>query len=372
VQVLLIGGTRFSGAYLWKELHDRGHEVTLYNRGKTKIVPVPGETPRDFEARVKGTRYLVGDRKNANELMEKVGSHSFDVCYDMNGREAADTEPLVAALGKGSPMLEHFVYMSSAGVYLKSEKMPHVEGDEVDYSSRHKGKLATEEMLAARGMPWTSIRPTYIYGAQNYNPLEQYFFERIHANRPVCVPGYGGHLTGLGHVKDLAVAMANVIGKPAAVGKVYNVQDDVAISFDGLVKACAAAAGKDPESVEIVHYDPKEFNFGNKKAFPLRPQHFWTDIEAARKDLDWEPTFDTVKGLKDAYENDFCIKVNEGSLPGDFECDDMILAAAGKAAPKAAAAAAPAAAAVAAAAPAEPVDPALAAQLSKLIDIVFE
>lgn len=38
-------------------------------------------------------------------------------------------------------------------------------------------------------MPYTSIRPTYIYGPLNYNPLEQYFFERLDQDRTVIVPG---------------------------------------------------------------------------------------------------------------------------------------------------------------------------------------
>eukprot|EP00968_Pinguiococcus_pyrenoidosus_P010657 scaffold846_cov252-Pinguiococcus_pyrenoidosus.AAC.20 len=124
--------------------------------------------------------------------------------------------------------------------------------------------------------------------------------------------------------------MANVIGRPHCVGKTYNCQDDVAISFDGLVRACAVAAGKPASSVEIVHYNPKDFDFGKKKAFPLRPQHFWTDVELARRDLDWEPKYDTARGLRDAYENEFVHKAREGSLKNDFECDDMILAAAKK------------------------------------------
>ncbi len=65
--------------------------------------------------------------------------------------------------------------MSSAGVYLKSDQMPHVEGDPVDPKSRHKGKHDTEFYLAEQNLPFTSIRPTYIYGPQNYNDLEAWF-----------------------------------------------------------------------------------------------------------------------------------------------------------------------------------------------------
>jgi len=34
---------------------------------------------------------------------------------------------------------------------------------------------------------------------------------------------------------------------------------------------------------KIVHYDPKKFDFGKKKAFPMRPQHFYTSVEKAMK-----------------------------------------------------------------------------------------
>jgi nucleoside-diphosphate-sugar epimerase len=53
------------------------------------------------------------------------------------------------------------------------------------------GKLNTEEMLAKSGVNWTSIRPVYIYGPLNYNPVEEWFFHRIAAGRPVPVPGSG-------------------------------------------------------------------------------------------------------------------------------------------------------------------------------------
>ena len=162
--------------------------------------------------------------------------------------------------------VEHFVYMSSAGVYKKNVVMPHIEGsiscthifdleimkmytlgtgDETDLKSRHVGKLDTEKYLVESGIPFTSIRPTYIYGPMNYNPVEEYFFARHHHGRPVCVPEHGQHVTGLGHVEDLATAMANVIGKDVVKGKIYNVQDAQSVTFEGLAKLTAEAMGKD-------------------------------------------------------------------------------------------------------------------------------
>ena len=63
------------------------------------------------------------------------------------------------------PGIGQYIYCSSAGVYLKSDQMPHCEQDAVDPKSRHKGKLDTEALLAASGVNYTSVRPVYIYGA---------------------------------------------------------------------------------------------------------------------------------------------------------------------------------------------------------------
>lgn len=216
--------------------------------------------------------------------------------------------------------------MSSAGVYLKSDEMPHREIDPVDPKSRHKGKLDSEQCLHELRLPWCSFRPTYICGPGNYNPVERYFFERVDANRPICIPGHGQHLTGLGHVYDLAVAMANCIGRESVTsGKVYNCQNTQAITFDGVAKMAAFVMGK--SEPQIVHFNPKEYEFPkDAKAFPMRPQHFFTSIIQARDDLDWKPVYDNVESIfKDSYENDFVQVKAANKLKGDFLCDDMIL-----------------------------------------------
>jgi hypothetical protein len=81
-------------------------------------------------------------------------------------------------------------------VYLKSDQMPHREEDAVDPKSRHKGKLDTESYLERSGVNWTSVRPVYIYGPLNYNPVEEYFFHRLKAGRPIVVPGSGNQVRG--------------------------------------------------------------------------------------------------------------------------------------------------------------------------------
>lgn len=82
------------------------------------------------------------------------------------------------------------------------------------------GKLNTEALLTQRGTNFTSIRPVYIYGPLNYNPVEEWFFQRIAAGRPVPIPGSGMQVTQLGHVKDLSDAFCKVLGNKKAAKQV--------------------------------------------------------------------------------------------------------------------------------------------------------
>jgi nucleoside-diphosphate-sugar epimerase len=216
--------------------------------------------------------------------------------------------------------------MSSAGVYLKSDQLPHIEGDPVDPKSRHKGKHETEAYLAQLGLPWTSIRPTYIYGPQNYNDLEAWFFDRIVRDRPIPIPGNGLHITQFGHCQDLAMAMAAVLGNETAVGQIYNISGDRFVTFDGLARACVEAAGKSPDTVQLVHYDPKQFDFGKRKAFPLRVQHFFASVNKAMTELNWKPEYDLLGGLKDSFQNDYQAS-GRHKTEVDFSLDDEILKA---------------------------------------------
>lgn len=308
MRILVMGGTRFIGVYLTQTLVEQGHEVVLFNRG-TRPVPVAG------------VQQITGDRRNIAVVREKLAGESFDAIFDNSGRELSDTQPLVELFyGK----IEHFVYVSSAGVYAKSDQMPYREGDLIDPNSRHKGKFETESYLEQQGVPFTSLRPVYIYGPQNYNDVEAWFFDRIVRDRPIPIPGNGQHITQLGHVKDLALAMVAVLENEQAKGQILNISGDRYVTFDGLARACATAAGMDPKRLQLIHYDPKEFDFGKHKAFPLRVQHFFTDVARAQQILNWKPQFDLIPGLEDSFKNDYLLRGRDtGEV--DFATDEVIL-----------------------------------------------
>jgi UDP-glucose 4-epimerase len=121
--------------------------------------------------------------------------------------------------------------------------------------------------------------------------------------------------------------MAAVLGKSQAVGQIYNVSGDRYVTFDGLARACAIAAGKSDQDLQIVHYDAKKFDFGKRKAFPMRTQHFFASVDKAKTELGWHPEYDLISGLKDSFLNDY-LASGRDKAEVDFSVDDEILKAA--------------------------------------------
>ena len=287
VKILVMGGTRFVGKPLVAQLLSEGHELTLFTRGKN---PVPA-----------GVEHLCGDRSTAEGLAALQG-RNFDVIVDSSGRSLDDSRAVIERTGAPS---HRFLYVSSAGVYADSELWPLTEDSPTDPQSRHSGKLDTEAWLTAEKIPFTSFRPTYIVGAGNYNPVESWFFDRIVHGRPVPLPGDGSTITQLGHVNDLATAMALSLGVDAAANRVYNCSSVQGITFRGLVAAAARACGKDPDSVEIRSFDPSGLDKKARKAFPLRMAHFLTDVTRVQRELAWTPTYSVEAAMADSYANDY-------------------------------------------------------------------
>jgi len=264
-----------------------------------------------------------GDRQNPGDLIQLAGRR-FDVIVDTSGRQLAESQQVIAHTGWPR---HRFLYVSSAGVYGNSQQWPLTEQAPPDPRSRHAGKAETEAWLRREGIPFTSFRPTYIYGPGNYNPIEGWFFARILANRPVPIPGDGQLITQLGHVDDLAEAMARSLEVDTSTNRIYNCSGATGVTFRGLAAAAAQACGHSLEQVELRSFDPHLLEPKARKAFPLRIGHFFTDINRVCRELAWQPRFDLVTGLKDSYEKDFRQQAGQASgQTSDWSQDEQLLA----------------------------------------------
>ena len=303
MKVLFFGGTRFVGKALVSRLLSKGHEIFVFTRGN---LPVPNDVI-----------HLKGDRSKDEDL-KKISDHSFDLIVDSSGRKLEDTQRLLRFSGLPS---FRFIYISSAGVYDNTQLFPVGEDSPIDLESRHIGKAKTESWLKAEGIPFTSFRPTYIYGPGNYNPIEKWFFDRITNGRSIPVPLDGQAITQLGHVSDLAEAIAKSLETDKANNQIYNCSGRKAVTFKGLIETAILATGNKVTDFDLRSFDPSKLDPKARKLFPLRLINFFTDTSKIEKDLSWEPKFDLLNGLIDSYKNDYLLANHEQV---DFSSDEFL------------------------------------------------
>ena len=299
-----MGGTRFVGKPLVSRLLQQGHRLTLFTRGRQ---PVP-----------EGVEAVNGDRGD-DQALDQLKGRSFDVIVDSSGRTLTDSQRVLQRTGAPT---HRFLYVSSAGVYAGSHTWPLDEDSPLDPASRHVGKGETEQWLMREGIAFTSFRPTYIVGPGNYNPVERWFFDRIVNDRPVPLPGDGTTITQIGHVEDLAEAMARSLEVDASCNRIYNCSAKKGITFRGLIEAAALACGREPANLDLRSFDPAGLDPKARKAFPLRLSHFLTDISRVERELAWTPRFDAHACMEDSYKRDYALAP---TAEPDFSGDQALI-----------------------------------------------
>eukprot|EP00957_Ditylum_brightwellii_P151747 11555324-Ditylum_brightwellii.AAC.1 len=88
-------------------------------------------------------KFLESNHTSTSQLKALISLSKYKYVYDMNAHKVEDVAPL-AEMFLGKEQFEQYVFMSSVGVYMPSEEMPHVESDPTDPQSCHVGKLDSE------------------------------------------------------------------------------------------------------------------------------------------------------------------------------------------------------------------------------------
>ncbi len=316
MRTLVIGGTHFVGRHTVDVLLERGHQVSVLNRGHSPD-PLPAEVER-----------LRADRTRREEFLEALEGRSFDAVVDCIGYRPEEVQTVIERF---RDQIRRYVFISSVSVYKPSGILPIEESFPVVLDSGWeypKQKVDCERALerAGRehGFPWVSLRPAYIYGRYNSNPNAEFrFFARIESGATVVVPGDGEFLFHQTHGRDLATATLAAIERDQAIGKAYNVAGAHAQTANRFVDAAAQAVGR-PVVTALARNVTRRRDTAPFFFFQTRPPQVYS-IERARRDLAWEPRFDIAQGLRDAYlwyvETDYARDHHY-----DFSPDEKILA----------------------------------------------
>eukprot|EP00957_Ditylum_brightwellii_P139996 10667926-Ditylum_brightwellii.AAC.1 len=88
-------------------------------------------------------KFPKGNHKSPSQLKALINLPKYEYVCNMNACKVEDVTPL-AEMFVGKEQFKQYVFMSSVGVYMASEEMPHVETDPTDPQSHHVGKLDSE------------------------------------------------------------------------------------------------------------------------------------------------------------------------------------------------------------------------------------
>jgi 2'-hydroxyisoflavone reductase len=192
LRILVLGGTGFTGPFQVQYALDRGHKVTVFNRGKTH----PGELPKEVEQ-------LIGDR---NGQLDALKNRKWDVAID-NPTSVPVWVRDVGQILKGN--VDRYVFISTISVYGDTSKanldetapLAKYSGADAMKESRDSiiaskfqlyGPLkALSEQEAEKWFPKQAliIRPGLIVGPRDETDRFSYWPVRIDRGGEVLAPG---------------------------------------------------------------------------------------------------------------------------------------------------------------------------------------
>lgn len=245
-RVLVIGGTLFIGRALVVQLLERGDEVVIMHRGK--------ETP--FGKRVTEIRC---DRNDIAAVRSALSDTHFDVVYDnvYDWERGTTADQVTAAAIATANGLGRYVFTSSVAAYPPGgeydEEDPLVPSDfpGVYGAQKADSERALFDLHRRKGVPVTTLRPAFIYGPNNPFDREAFFWDRLHAARPIIIPEDGSRTMQWVHVRDVARAAVLAASSDAAVGRAYNLASYPPITQIEFVELLARIADREPHLVHV-------------------------------------------------------------------------------------------------------------------------
>jgi 2'-hydroxyisoflavone reductase len=231
MRILVLGGTVFLGRHLVEAGLQKGHEITLFNRGQTNADLFPE------------VEKLRGDRDGD---LGSLSKHKWDVVIDTSGYFPRIVEKTAQALEHS---VEHYIYVSSISVYADYREVgiqegyltgvledPHIE--EINGETYGPLKALCEDRLE-RALPGKvlNIRPGLIVGPNDPTDRFTYWPHRIAQGGQILVPGSKQRRLQFIDVRDLSewiIRMAEL--KKTGVYNAAGPRDE--LTMEAFVAAC--------------------------------------------------------------------------------------------------------------------------------------
>lgn len=182
MNILVIGGTRFFGIHMVRELLAMGHEVTIATRGNASD---------PFADRVKRIQV---DRTEIESMKKAFAGRHFDVVFDNIAYSSNDIKCAMETLD-----FDKYIYMSTTAVY----EPKHADTKEEDFDALHKKlewcsrfdhpydetKRQAECALCQKyaDKNWIAVRYPFVIGEDDYTKRLKFYIEHAMKEIPMLI-----------------------------------------------------------------------------------------------------------------------------------------------------------------------------------------
>ncbi|MER9438695.1 NAD-dependent epimerase/dehydratase family protein [Mesorhizobium sp. M0618] len=249
LRILILGGTGFIGAHEVRYAVQRGHTVTVFNRGLGQADLPPG------------VQYLRGDRSND---LDSLKAASWDAVIDNSATDPAWVR-LSAELLRDRAKL--YMYVSSTGVYFpyvttdisEAVKPVLIENPSNGWSSFGVRKALSEIEVEKAFLGRTIIvRPHYIVGPGDTTYRFPYWPQRVERGGEILAPGRRTDAVQFVDVRDLTEWMIRMVELEAT--GTYNVAGPrTPLSMTDFLTGVRASLGVSENDVRFTWIDDYDF-----------------------------------------------------------------------------------------------------------------
>ncbi|MDR2561523.1 MAG: hypothetical protein LBC63_07115 [Holophagales bacterium] len=301
LKILILGGTGFLGPATIDAALERGHTITMFNRGRTRPELYPN------------VEKLHGDRDpNKDEGLKSLEGGEWDVVIDNSGYYPRHVKASAELL---STRAKHYIYISSVSAYAEPSPIngledaplatmtdPTVEnmGPNMEYFGPLK---ALCEQAAEAAMPGrtTIVRPGYIVGPDDPTGRFTYWPVKFDREGDVIVPGSPKDPLQVIDVRDLGAWLVKM-AEDGTIGTFTATGPKKPLEWREVINACVVASTASPKPKPVwVDADILE-KADSLFAYPIwiDPKgdyvgfHTWNNQKAVKAGLKFRPIEQTV------------------------------------------------------------------------------
>ncbi|MGE5487602.1 MAG: NAD-dependent epimerase/dehydratase family protein [bacterium] len=298
LRILILGGTGFLGPATVAAAQARGHQLTLFNRGRTR----PGLFP--------GIETLRGDRDpNKGEGLRALAGRKWDVVIDNSAyypRHVTASARLLASA------VSRYIIISSISVYKDNSTegldetaavatIPDPTVETMGPNSENYGALkALCETAAEKEMPGrvAVVRPGYIVGPDDPSGRFTYWPVRFSRGGELLVPGSPDDPIQFIDVRDLGEWLIT-LAESRTTG-VFNATGPARpLAWGSMIEACRALAPSGTTPVWVpaawIAKQNVEFPIWAPYAGETRGFHKWSNKRAIQAGLRFRPHPETIR-----------------------------------------------------------------------------